>query len=94
MSKRDEYIAKIKLQLDELNANIGAAETKLHAAKAEVREKYTAEVGTLQEQYKHAVASLDELKAAGEDSWEAMVAKVEKVRDALKHSYNYFKSQL
>ena len=94
MSKRDEYIAKIKLQLDELNANIGAAETKLHAAKAEVRDKYKEEMSKLQAQYKHAAVRLDELKAAGEDSWEAMVAEVEKVRDALKHSYNYFKSQL
>lgn len=93
MSKRDEYIAKIKLQLDELNANIGAAETKLHAAKAEVRDKYKEEMSKLQAQYKHAAVRLDELKA-GQDSWEAMVAEVEKVRDALKHSYNYFKSQL
>lgn len=93
MSKRDEYIAKIKLQLDELNANIGDAEAKVIAAKAEVREKYTAEMSKLQQQYRNAAARLDELKAAGEDSWEAMVAEVEKVRDALKHSYNYFKSQ-
>ena len=94
MSKRDEYIEKIKLQLDELNANIGAAEAKLNAAKADVRDKYKEEMGKLQQQYKHAVTRLDELKSAGEDSWEAMVAEVEKVRDALKHSYNYFKSQL
>jgi len=48
----------------------------------------------LQQQYRQAVSKLDELKAAGEDTWESMVSEVEKVRDALKHSYNYFKSQL
>ncbi len=94
MSKRDEYIAKIKLQLDELNASIDAAEAKVHAAKADVRDKYRAEVSKLQQQYRQAVSKLDELKAAGEDTWESMVSEVEKVRDALKHSYNYFKSQL
>jgi len=32
--------------------------------------------------------------AAGEDKWEVIVTKMEKVRDAVIHSYNYFKSQL
>lgn len=36
----------------------------------------------------------EELKGAGEDKWDAAVAEMEKVRDALVHSYNYFKSQL
>ena len=37
---------------------------------------------------------LDELKAAGEDSWDALVAEMEKIRDAFVHSFKYFKSQI
>ncbi len=48
----------------------------------------------LRAQSKVAVAKLDEIKAAGEDSWENMVTEMEKVRDAFKHSFHYFKSQL
>jgi predicted nucleic acid-binding Zn-ribbon protein len=94
MSKRDEYVAKMKLQLDELNAKMDELEAKAKEAKAEARDKYNEEMGKLRDQSKLAVAKLEELKASGEDKWEAMVAEMEKIRDAFTHSYNYFKSQL
>lgn len=94
MSKRDVYIEKMKLQLDELNAKMSRVELKAKEAKKDARDKYKEELGKLRAQSKLAVAKLDEIKTAGEDSWEAMVTEMEKVRDAFKHSFNYFKSQL
>ena len=94
MSKRDAYVAKMKLQLDELNAKMALLEAKAKEAKADARDKYNEELGKLRHQSKLAVAKLDELKASGEDKWEAMVAETEKIRDAFVHSFNYFKSQL
>jgi predicted nucleic acid-binding Zn-ribbon protein len=94
MSKRDAYIEKMKLQLDEVNAKMSELETRAAAAKADARAKYEEEMGKLREQSQLARAKFDELKAAGEDSWDAMVAEMEKVRDAFVHSFNYFKSQL
>ncbi|MFT7388686.1 MAG: hypothetical protein ACI8VC_001941 [Candidatus Endobugula sp.] len=41
-----------------------------------------------------AVGKLDELKKAGGNSWRDMVDEMDKIGFALKHSYNYFKSQL
>ena len=41
-----------------------------------------------------AQAKLRDLKAAGKDQWDAVVAKREKVRDAFSHSFKYLKSQL
>lgn len=93
-TSRDEYSAKIKQQLDDLNVKIDELESKVAGAKAEVRDKYQAEVSKLRLQYKQAVGKLDELKASGEESWGSMVAEVEKVRDAFVHSFNYFRSQL
>ena len=93
MSKRDVYVSKVKLQLDELNLKMTELEAKTKEAKAEARAKYHEELGKLREQSKHAAVKLDELKAAGEESWEGMVAEMEKIRDAIAHSYNYFKSQ-
>jgi len=52
------------------------------------------EMTKLRHQSKLAVAKLDELKAAGEDGWDAMVAEMEKMRDAFTHSFHYFKSQV
>ncbi len=94
MSKRDEYAAKMKLQLDELNAKMDELEAKAKEAKADARDKYKEEMGKLRHQSKLAVAKLDELKVSGEDKWEAMVVEMEKIRDAFTHSFNYFKSQL
>ena len=94
MSKRDLYIAKMKAQLDELNAQMSRLEAKAKEAREDARDKYNEEMRKLDQQSKVAVAKLDELKAAGEDTWEAMVTDMEKIRDAFKHSFNYFKSQL
>ena len=94
MSKKDAYIAKMKLQLDELNASMDELGNKAHEAKLNAKEKYDEEMAKLREQSKLAVAKLDELKAASEDSWESMAASVEKVRDAFTHSFHYFQAQL
>ncbi len=94
MSKRDDYIAKMKLQLDELDAQMSKLEAKAQVAKDDARDKYKEEMAKLRHQSSLAKAKLDDLKAAGEDKWDALVAEMEKVRDAFKHSFSYFKSQL
>ena len=94
MSQRDIYIAKMKLQLEQLNLKMSNLEAHAKEAKEEVRDKYREEMGKLRDQSKQALARLDELKSAGESSWDTMVDEMEKVRDAFKHSFSYFKSQL
>ncbi len=94
MSKRDTYIAAMKLQLDELNEKMTRVEAKAKEARADAREKYNEEMDKLKKQSGLAVAKLNELKASTEDTWDAMVTEMEKVRDAFTHSFNYFKSQL
>lgn len=94
MTTRDIYIERMKLQLDELNAKMKNVEAKAQEAKEDAREKYKEEMGKLRKQSKLAIAKLDELKAAGEETWETMVAEMDKISDAFKHSFNYFKSQL
>lgn len=94
MTTRDAYIAKVKLQLDELNENMAKLEARAQEAKDDARAKYQEEMGKLRHQSRLAIAKLDEIKAAGEESWEAMVAEMEKTRDAFVHAFHYFKSQL
>ena len=94
MTQRDVYISKMKLQLEELNTAIEGWEAKAHDAKVEARHAYREELTKLQDQSKAANSKLDELKAAGAESWDKMVAEMDKVRDAFSHSFKYFKSQL
>lgn len=93
MTKRDEYVAKIKSELDDLNAQIDKLAAKSVDAKKEMQAKYKQEMADLRAHSGKASAKLDELKNAGEDAWENMVAEMDKIGDAFKHSYNYFKSQ-
>ena len=94
MTTHDTYIATMKRQLDDLNAQMTALDAKAKEAKEEARAKYKEEMAKLQQQSALAVAKFDELKAAGESSWDVMVAEMEKLRDAWLHSFHYFKSQV
>jgi hypothetical protein len=94
MTKRDAYVKKMKSQLDALNASADELAAKAKDAKQEARAKYTEKVASLRHQSKLAAAKLEDLKSAGEDRWEAMVAEMDKLRDAFVHSFNYFKSQI
>lgn len=94
MSKRDEFISKMKLQFDELDAKMDKLEAKAAVAKEDVRVKYKEEMTKLREQSKLAKGKLQVVKAAGEDKWDEMVKEMEKVRDAVVDSFNRFKSKL
>jgi len=94
MSKRKEYIEKMKLQLDELNAKLDELEAKKTALSAEAGKKYDEQMAELRKQSKKARAKMNEIKEAGEDQWESLVAEGEKIQKAFVHSVNYFKSQL
>ncbi len=93
-SKRDEYTSKMKAQLDELNVKIDAIEAKASEVKAEAVESYKLEVKKLRAQSKVAVDNFSEFKAASEETWDKMTAKMEQVRDAFVSSFHYFKSQV
>lgn len=94
MKTREAYIAAMKKQLDELNESMAALEANAQQANEAVQDKYKAGIDELRKQKALAFDKLDELKTTGDDSWDHMVASMEKVRDAFSHSYNYFKSQL
>lgn len=94
MTARDDYIARMKTQLDELNAKMDRAEAKAKEAKADARIAYQEEMTKLRHQSSLAAAKFDQVKAATEESWDGMVTDMEKLRDAFVHSFRYFRSQM
>lgn len=94
MTTRDVYIEKMKTQLDELNTSMTKLQADAIVAKEDAKDKYKEEMANLRYQSDQAVAKLNELKAATEDTWGNMVAEMDKIRDAFVHSFRYFKSQL
>ena len=77
-----------------MNAQLEKLAAKPKSTKKDMEAKYKQEMADLRAQSSKASTQLDELKAAGEDTWESMVAEMDKIGNAFKHSYNYFKSQL
>jgi predicted nucleic acid-binding Zn-ribbon protein len=94
MSERDTYIARMKSQLDDINAGISDLEKMADTAKGDAKKRYEQELDKLRKQSDEFRSKLDKLKNASEDQWEKMKGEVEKVSDDFKHAYNYFKSQL
>lgn len=92
-SDRDEYVAKVKLQLDELNASVDVLESHMHKAKVEARASYAAELAKLRLESERVSDKLAQIRITGEETWDKMVQEMDKVRDAFKHSLSYFKSQ-
>lgn len=94
MSKRDQYVQKMKQQLDDLNGQIDKLAVKAKGANAELRATYDKQLVELRKLSKSAHEKMEEIKVSGEDKWEALVAEGDKVQKAFVHSFNYFKSQL
>lgn len=94
MTTRDVYISKMKLQLDELNLQMGKLELRAQEAREDVRDKYQAEMAKLHDQSEVAKAKLADMQASTESAWDSMVTEMDKIRDAFVHSFSYFKSQL
>ena len=92
MTTRNAYIQKMETQLDKLNAKMIELESKAHEAKETARHDYKEEMTKLRHQSQLAIGKLDELKAAGDDSWETMVAEMEKMHDVFTQSFlSFFK---
>lgn len=100
MMNRDAYVAKMKLQLDEMNTRLGeferGFEQRAQAAQADMRAAYDKEMLTLREQSKAAGTMLDEMKVASESAWQQMATESEKLGQAFRHActqaFSHFKS--
>ena len=94
MSRRHEYVEKIKQQLDEMNAKIDELQAKKNQAEGRAKEEFQERLATFRERAEAAGAKLREIRESPEESWEELKAEMEKIREALVHSYRYFRSQL
>ena len=92
MSHREEYIAKIKLQLDRLNFSISDVEIKAHMLQVDMQEAYQKTRTEVQSHSQKVVAKLHELKSVSDEGFEQLVNETEIVRNAFVNSYQHFKS--
>ncbi len=91
--KREEYVEKIKGQLDEWNAAIDKLEKRAGELKAEGRERYEARVKALRAKQQELIGKLKDLQAAGGSAWDAIKASVEAGRAEFKRAYEEAESE-
>jgi chromosome segregation ATPase len=91
--KRDEYVDKLKRQLDEWNAAIDNLEQRAGELKAEARERYQARLAVLRAKRQEIQGKLKEIQAAGESAWDAIKASVEVARTEFKRAYEEAESE-
>lgn len=94
MSSQDVYVATIKRQLDELNADLKRLESKGKDARRDAQTQFERELRTLRELSIQSGARLDEMQDAAQDTWHTLVADMEKLRDAYSHSFQQLRSRV
>ncbi len=90
LTSRDEYIARMKKQLDEWNASISAMEERGHEIKEEAKVKYQEQLAALRVHRAEGEKKLEEMQAASESTWEQVKLETDHVWEAFKDSYQTF----
>ena len=89
---RNEFIAKMKERLDDLDEKIEEFKQQGEKFEGEAHKEYENRLHDLREKRRDAKRRLDEVRAAGEDKWQQVKDEAEHAWKALGNSFNYFKS--
>jgi len=87
-TKRKAYEEKFEAQLKEWSAQIDLLKAKADKAKANAKIEYYSTIEALQRKRDLAKAKLQELKSAGDGTWENLKAGAEKTWGEVKTAFN------
>lgn len=73
MTQRDEYVQKLKAQLDEWNAQVGRWEAKMREAQAGAQAEYQKQLEQVKSRREEAMYQLKLMQNASADAWVEMV---------------------
>lgn len=88
MSKRSEYVEKMKTKLDEWNADIDKLEARAKIAEAELKTDYQEQIAVLKRQRDEAKVKLKTLESASDEAWEDIKTGVEMAWSSLNSAVN------
>lgn len=94
MSKRDEYVEKLKTQLDQWNAEVAKWEAKAHKAQTDARVEYEKQLKGVRHQRDQALEHMKRVQAATGEAWVDLVRGADeawaKMREALEKARSHF----
>jgi hypothetical protein len=86
MTSRDEYVAKLKGQLDRWNADMAVWESKAKAAQADAKKRFDEQLVTLREQREKALYNLKLLENASAAAWQDFSRGADQAWDAMRQA--------
>lgn len=84
MTIRDEYVAKLKTQLDRWNADVGKWEAEARKAQDKLQVEYNAQLRLLHEQQEKARYNLKLLEGASASAWQDVARGADQAWDAMR----------
>ena len=94
MNKRDAYVAKLKAQLDEWNAEVKKWEAKAKGAQAEMRIEYEKQLEVFRGQRDQAIEQMRQVQSAAGEAWLDLVHGADdawtKTREAFAKARSHF----
>ena len=94
MMNRDEYVQKLKTQIDAWNAEAGRWEERMRKAQAGMKTEYERQIQNFRSKSDQAIAELRRLQSASADAWTEMMrgadASMKSMQDAFEKARGSF----
>jgi lipid II:glycine glycyltransferase (peptidoglycan interpeptide bridge formation enzyme) len=94
MSKRDQYVEKLKTQLDEWNAEVTKWEAKSRSAQADMRVEYEKQLEAFRQRRNQALEQMHKVQASTGDAWIDLARGADdawaKMREAFEKAQSHF----
>lgn len=84
MSLKDEYLNKLKTQLDEWSADIDELEARMRKTDADLRIKYEVQVTTLKTKRDEAKVKFAEIQESAGEAWQELRKGSDEAWDSIK----------
>jgi hypothetical protein len=95
MATRDEYVEKIKSQIDTWNAELAKWEAKAKSAQAEMKPQIDKQVALIQSHRDNALYQMKLMQAAAGDAWIELAKGADEawasMRDAFERASSHFR---
>ena len=93
MKNRDEYVAKLKGQLDQWNAEAGKWEAKAKVAQAGMKAEYEKQLEHYHKRRDEALARLREVQSASADAWSEMMRGADAAFKSMQEAFERARSK-
>jgi hypothetical protein len=92
MNKRDEYIQKLKMQLDEWNAEVVKWEERTRAAESGLRAGYEKQLEAFRQQRDQALEKMKQVQSSAGDAWMDLARGADDAWDRMREAFEKARS--